>query len=231
MNLPLANLKKIAIELNILPFHEIKSRSKKGKMIHFKAKTKQELINNINKKNPKLRKRLRKVQFCNTTINNTGNTKQLVTNRTGKGPRTVKNRTTTTKIKCNEIQIKQDCKFTRKGNQPAYTRSCLEHFPCYHKKGFAELQNANNFKHYLQTTQNGNYKHNKNTLSKRESRHNYGYIPAKNAVLVRSSKFKENLALWQTNTVSKQKQLKILENGNILKVKRNSNGVLRINKY
>ena len=76
-------------------------------MIHFKAKTKQELINNINKINPKLRKKLRKVEFCSTTRNNTGSTTQLVTNRTGKGPRTVKNRRTTPETKCNDLQIRQ----------------------------------------------------------------------------------------------------------------------------
>ena len=87
----------------------------------------------------------------------------------------------------------------------------------------------NNFHHYLQTTKNINFKYNKNTPSKKESRQKYGYIPAKNLILSRSQKFKTNLVLFKKNA-SEKGQLILLENGDILEVKRNTNGLLKINK-
>ena len=228
MNTSLENLRKTAIKLNILPFHEIKPRQKRGTMIHFKPKTKQELVNNINRIDPKIRKRMRQVHFCNTTTNNSGNTKSLFTTRTGKGPRTLKAKSPQ-KTKCNDAQIKKDCKFSRRGNQGSYTPVCLSHFPCFHKKGYSQMNNANNYKHYLQM-QNVNFKSSPSTVSKRESRQNYGYIPAKNTLLLRSHKHKNNLAIWKKINSTVKGQLILLNNGNILEVKRNANGVLRINK-
>ena len=228
MNVSLKNLKALAISLNIMPFHEVKHSKKKGTIVHFKPKTKQELIKNINSIDPKKRKKLLTVSFANKTINNSGNSKTLVTaSRQRRCPRTGSSHKP--ESKCNDIQIKKDCKFSKKGNQPKYSKTCVDHFPCHHKKGFAELQNANNFKHYLQS-QNINYKYSPTSKTRRESRQNYGYVPAKNIILLRSHKHKTNLALWKKNNTTEKGKLIILNNGNLLHVRRNANGILKVIK-
>ena len=58
MNMSLQNLKNEAKLLNIMPFHQITSRAKKGTVVQFKTKTKQELYNEIKKVDPKIRKKL-----------------------------------------------------------------------------------------------------------------------------------------------------------------------------
>ena len=142
----LTNLRKLAHSLGFFPFHVIESRTKKGKFIQWKGKTKEELSKEINSLDPKLRKKLRKVSFASQTTNNAGNSKSLViTPRQGRCPRL--ERTRIQQRKCNDVEIKKNCKFTRKGNQPEYSKECMKHFPCFHKKGFAELTNANNYKH------------------------------------------------------------------------------------
>ena len=215
--------------LKIHPFFVIESRTQKGKQIQWKSKTKEELREEIRSIDQKHLKKLMKVQFANQTVNNSGKSKSLITTqRSGRCPRLETARKAPIK-KCNDVQIRKDCKFSKKGNQPAYSQACMKHFPCFHKKGFAELQNANNFKHYLQT-QNSNYRHSPTTITKRESRQNYGYIPAKNTVLVRSQRFEKNLAILKRQNATSRGQLIILENGDILQVSKNTNGVLKINK-
>ena len=228
MNISLKNLRDLAMTLKIHPFYVIKSRTQKGKQIQWKSKTKEELREEIRSINPKHLKKLMKVGFANQTVNNSGNTKSMITTqRSGRCPRLETARKQ--EKKCNDVQIRKDCKFSKKGNQPPYSETCMKHFPCFHKKGFAELHNANNFKHYLQT-QNSNYRHSPTTITKRESRQNYGYIPAKNTILVRSQRFEKNLAILKKKNATSRGQLILLENGNILHVSKNANGVLKINK-
>lgn len=234
MNRSLQNLKHEAKLLNIIPFHQITSRAKKGTVVLFKAKTKQELYNEIKAVDPKIRKKLLKLSFENHTINNSGKKKRLVTTqRQGRCPRLKENRETIaqrqSQKKCDDVKVRKDCKFVRKGNQPVYSPACLKHFPCFHKKGYAELNNANNYKHYIQS-QNINYRYSPSTMTKRESRQNYGYVPAKNLLILRSHKHKTNLALYKKNNTMSKGSLILLNNGNILEVKKNSNGVLKINK-
>lgn len=230
MNIPLKNLRNLAVSLNIMPFYELKHSKKKGTIVHFKPKTKEELIKEINSINSKQRKKLMKLSFSNHTMNNSGKKKSLVTTQRQKRcPRLQLSQEKSfhrkSPKKCDDVQIRKNCKFVRKGNQPAYSNACFKHFPCVHKKGYAELNNANNYKHYLQT-QNINYKYSPSTLTKRESRQNYGFNQAKNLMIVRS---KTNLALMKKNKQEKIKLI-LLNNGNTLEVKKNNNGILKLNK-